>query len=1257
MMDSALLVPYLPRRVVESPARRGWAETGTLVFADISGFTKLSEKLAGLGKAGAEELVRIINRTFESLLGVAGAEGGDLLKFGGDALLLLFTGDDHAVRACRAAAGMRAALKAQGPVRTGKGQVVLRISMGAHSGTFQLLLAGVGQRELLVVGEDASTVTAMETEAEAGEILVSPATAALLPEVCRGEPKGPGILLRRSPPGDPPGSPPPVVPGGDLSDLVPAAVRRRAEHGVHDSEHRHMAVAFVHMGGVDAFLRDAGLDALGLRFDALVSAAARAAESTGTCLIATDIAGDGAKLILTAGAPEGVEDAEGRLLEATRTIMDTGFDLPVRIGLNSGHGFACEVGAPWRVTSTVMGDVVNLAARLMGKARPGEIVASKALVERSEVIFEKEALDPFMVKGKSEPQHAFLIRRRLGRGRVAAFDTEFLGREAELGLLRDALAKARQGAGVSVELVGAPGVGKTRLIDELVASGDVRTIRVVGEQFQADRGYFAARLLLRAALRIDQNADAATAGALLIRRVTDLAPERLPYLPLLAVAVDADVPSAPEADATDPVYRAGVIQDFADRLLQLTLTEPTVLVLEDSMWFDEASSGLIGRALTSVRSRPWLVILSHRGQGQGLHAEASSTTRLELAPLPDDVVGEIAISATEDLPLSEHELEVLRERAAGNPLFLLELLGARRDGGSLDDLPTSLEDIIASRIDRMTPRDARVLRYAAVLGDRFTPELFDSALADLVEQSSTTAFDDLEEFIVRDGPMFRFTHGMVRHVGYEGLPYARRRELHARVAEALARRPGRPDDTRLGLLSLHFDRAHLHELAWKWSRRAGERARGKFANAEAAAFFERAVHNGRLAEGVERHDVAEVAEALGDAAEVAGHLEQAAHGFRLARALRVPDDPVMPELLRKEAQLRERMGRYPSSLQWYRRGMAAAQRLPEPAASERLGAMAAGRAAVHMRQNKYKQCAQWCRKAIALAERTGDKHTLAQAYSLLESALTDLGDPGAVELRGIAVRLFEEVGDLVGLGNAYVNLAIDEAIEGRWDQAAVYFERSRDARVRAGHVVGVASVSHNLGEMRSDQGRLEEAEQLQRTARRIWRASGYLMGVGAVTSGLGRTLARLGRTDDGLDLLRTAAADLDGLGIPDWAEEARLRLVEALVFGGRWDDAASELDALRATVSKGMQPMLLRLDGVVRAAVEGPSAAEPLLREGVQEASEARAVYEELLTLAELARLPSVPAVVRTAAADTAVRHASDLGVDLPRVIPKVPWA
>ena len=194
---------YVPRilqqHLVDDPETRGWTAEGTAAFVDISGFTKLSEQLARKGREGAEQITEVIGRSFESILQVAYDNGGSLLKFGGDALLLWFEGEGHVERACRATLLMRAVLDDVGRIELPDAKVTLRMSQGVHSGEFHFFAVGTSHIELLPTGPGWSRLVAMEQTASAGEILLSTETAARLPPECLGEPKGPGRCSRTHP--------------------------------------------------------------------------------------------------------------------------------------------------------------------------------------------------------------------------------------------------------------------------------------------------------------------------------------------------------------------------------------------------------------------------------------------------------------------------------------------------------------------------------------------------------------------------------------------------------------------------------------------------------------------------------------------------------------------------------------------------------------------------------------------------------------------------------------------------------------------------------------------------------------------------------------------------------------------------------------------------------------------------------------------------------------------------------------------------
>jgi len=235
LSDSGMLAPYVPRALLARLARPIDVLTEsvdcTVVFADVSGFTRLSERLARRGREGAEQLVDVINTCFTALLAEAYGRGGSLVKFGGDAMLLLFYDQDgdqeHAARACSAAAAMRRVLRDVGRVRTGDTNVVLRMSVGVHTGRYGLFVVGGSHREVLIGGPAASTVVAIEESAAAGQIVVSADTARQLPGACTATPVGSGFVLAR-PPAAPEWAPPVWIPTPSpeaIASFLPSSVR------------------------------------------------------------------------------------------------------------------------------------------------------------------------------------------------------------------------------------------------------------------------------------------------------------------------------------------------------------------------------------------------------------------------------------------------------------------------------------------------------------------------------------------------------------------------------------------------------------------------------------------------------------------------------------------------------------------------------------------------------------------------------------------------------------------------------------------------------------------------------------------------------------------------------------------------------------------------------------------------------------------------------------------------------------------------
>jgi class 3 adenylate cyclase/tetratricopeptide (TPR) repeat protein len=1225
------LTPFVPRVVVDwlrhdSTALHRALE-GTLAFVDISGFTALNERLAEKGKLGAEEVTDVMNRTFARLLDEAYALGGGLLKFGGDALLLFFSGADHAARACDASFGMRQALDDLGEPETSVGPVKLKMHVGVHRDTFDFFLVGESHRELLLTGPGVTRTVEMESGAEAGEILVSDETAELLPPELFGEAKAGGRLLLSAPGTRGTVEPLPPLEGLDLGTSVPAAVRSTVLDGRAEPEHRQAAVAFVHFGGVDELLSSAGPDAVAAALQELVSGAQRVADEHRVTFLETDIDTDGGKMILVAGAPQTEGDNEERLLRTARGIADLQTQLPLRIGTSRGRVFAGQVGAEFRRTYTILGKTAALAARLMGKAAPGQVLTTGELLDRSRSAFETVELEPLALKGIAEPVVAFDVRGVAGEGAPPAEGEQrlpFVGRERELVILSAAIGPVRMGFGNIVELIGEPGLGKSRLVEELRARApDLRTLTAVCEQYEASTPYFAFRGVLRALLELPANGSAPDA---LRERVASIDPELVPWLPLVALPVDVAVEPTLEVDELQPAFRRARLHGVVETLLSQLLSEPTLLIVEDAHWMDEASSELLRHLGTQVTSRPWLICVTRRPVGDGFSAAEGvppiPAMTLHLQPLSDDESREL-IGAAAEQGLLQHEAAAIAERAGGNPLFLQELATSSRVPED-EALPESVEAVVATRIDRLSPGDRALLRYAAVLGATFSAELVGSVLAADPEASADSeAWDRLGEFVERDpytAGAFRFRHALIRDAAYAGLSFRRRRELHAKVGEAYERleHDGRGEFAEL--LSLHFSQAGDQDKTYRYSLLAGERAQATYATVEAASFYRRALEAAAQLDPPPDGLVA-VWESLGDVSELAGLYADAGEAYSHAREL---EDH--PRLLLKEGIIRERFSEYPEALDWYERGLQSLDSL-EPEEQRRMRfELSLAYAGVRVRQGDFAEGIEWCKRVIDEATRPVDLPALAHAYHLSHLAHMSLRNPERAAFRGLALPIYEELGDLLGQANALNNMGLDAMYEGRWQESLDLYERSKALRERIGDVVGAATITNNIAEIKSDQGYLSTAAELCDEAREVFENAGHRMATAVSLCNLGRVVARQGRVDEARRLLLDALADFLEIDSGSLVIEARARLAELSVLAGEPESAIAQADETLQAIAETKggsvhHALVYRVRGYALLQLQRFDEADEALQMSLQLARDAEESYELALTLDALARL------------------------------------
>ncbi len=1127
----------------------------TVVFVDISGFTKLSERLARSGKEGAEHLTDAINTCFTALLADAYAAGGALLKFGGDALLVWFGGEHHPERACTAAVAMRRTLRQVGRIRAGRSEVTLRMSVGVHSGDYQLFLVGGSHREYVLGGPAASEVVGMEALADPGQILVSAATANRLPERCRGAASGPGVVLARAPEVT---YPPPVEtpgrPGDDaVAKCLSTEIRAHVRAAPAAPEHRTATIAFLQFGKLDETIVEAGPEAAAMALDRLVRVAQDAADRYRVCFLGSDVTGGGGKLIFSAGAPCAVGDDEERMLLALRQIVDAELPLPVKIGVNRGPVFAGEIGPPYRRTYTVMGDTVNLAARLMAKAPPGRIYATRGVLDRSRTQFETTELEPFSVKGKSQPVEAWDVGPacRAVHAQNAKGVLPLVGREQEVAALRQAVARAEAGMGTLVEIVGETGSGKSRLLSEVrEMASELRFVHTTCETYTQETSYVGWRDPLRQLLDLSWEDSDEVVLTRLRGELEAQHPDLLPWLPLLAIAIDADAPPTPEVQQLAPGARVATLHEVVLQFLAPAFEIPTLVEIEHAHVMDEASAALLSALAKRIDSTAWAVVVTRRDvDGGGFVAPDGDHVRLELGPLTPEETVRLAEASPEAEVVPPYVVQLAVERSGGSPEFLLDLLAAAA-GGS-ESLPDSVDAAATARIDALDPGDRALVRRAAVLGLSFHSGRLRDVLEDDEPEPDTATWTRLGSVFARDPDgHVRFKRPALREAAYEGLPFRTRRALHAAVAASLEQELGRDADADPAVLSLHFIRAGDNARAFEYARLGAERATSRFSHGDAARLYRRAIDAG-WGSGIEPEQLAAVWERLGLALRRTGEPKAAAEAFSVARRLfgdRSPLDEV--RLLYRHARVAERRGGLTAAVRWVNRGLRALERLePQDAQAwrARLGSVLAG---IRMRQGRLNEAASLSRSAIDDAEATGELRALAHACYILDYSLIQTDRPAEATYSPRALEIYRRLGDPEKESRVLNNLGAFAHFEGNWDEAIDLYQQAGACSVRAGNVADAAYTDCNIGEILSDQGHLADAAEYLRRAIRIWRSTGDEQGVAWVKLLLGRLEVRASRQDNGVALIREAFSELASMRLDADANLAVALLAEAELFGG-----------------------------------------------------------------------------------------------------------
>ena len=594
----------------------------------------------------------------------------------------------------------------------------------------------------------------------------------------------------------------------------------------------------------------------------------------------------GDALMALFGAPVAHEHDPERAIRAALDLRraleefnrELGLALALHIGINTGRVLAGSVGGGGRQDYSVVGDAVNLAARLEELSQPNEILIGPQTYQAAGHLFETEEGETIRVRGRSEETKTYRVLGKkdsaqsqvLGRLRAP-----LVGREKELRVLTAALDRLSRGRGGVLYVLGEAGLGKSRLVAESrksVPARDLAWRECQTVSMGQNPSYGPIRQILEADAGFTTDDDPAARYKKLSQRLDLLLPEEHDRQ-LTALAALLSLPSEAEArgwlsSLEENVFGERLHGAMSQYLERLACERPLVLVWEDIHWLDASSAALIDKLLALADTSPLLFLLVARPELEGslLDPErlrprvGSHYEELHLAPLTREESRFLVAELLGSRELAAGLQPAIQKRAEGNPFYIQEILRSLIDQGGIETdgrggwqfartlgltIPDTLQGVITSRVDRLPEEEKQSLRLASVVGRTFSQPLLAgvTGLSPARLGRQLRCLEDMELIQTvrrRPEPEYAFTHALVQEAVYESMLLKERRVLHGKVAEEIESRFAASLVDHYGLLAYHYAAAENWDQARDYLLKAGDQATNLGAG-EASGYYQQAL--------------------------------------------------------------------------------------------------------------------------------------------------------------------------------------------------------------------------------------------------------------------------------------------------------------------------------------------------------------------------------------------------------------------------------
>lgn len=860
-----MLSKYIPKHFIEIYAKikknRFVREEGTVMFADLSGFTNLSEKLTAKGKEGSEEISRIINEVFEDIISLIADADGSVYKFGGDAITVFFPKKVSKKSVLITAVEIQNAIKRFDRIETIAGECSIRIKIGIAYGYSVIGMLGDENKQYFIAGDSLDTACECEHHAEQGEIIVS---NKLTEDLSRDqyEKKGDYFKINIAS----------MISDKNYSKLKKISFEQddidwfrefidkelviREEAGaLEKGELRNCAVIFLNFTGVEY---DDRFDYKILNeFYSLTAATVKKYQGF---INKIDMGDKGNKIIALFGAPVSTEKNEEFALRAIREIkLNKPEKINIKAGVNNGNIYFGVVGASNRREFTVIGNTVNLSARLMASAGENEIIISGKIKDRVAEIETGEERR-LKLKGVTELFSAYKLKSVLDVRKSKSI--KLIGRIREQNEYRSAIDKKKS---VLINIKAEAGLGKSVMLNKMLEERKKNAVSYLVSclSYTKDNPYYAVKEFIAkfAGVNIlDKNSEKFKKLKDLMKRINEEENTDL-YASFLSW-------SDKKSNSSDP----GLKDFFSDVSLtifnKIVSEDKAVIYLEDAHWIDSSSAGLFFNLLNILdpELNPGSISFVFRPDSiMKPFEENGNSYTVELNNLEYDEGKEFLIEKFNLANIPVKIYEQIQQKTKGNPFFMEEiLLGLKNDGDIIEvrsefsetkyrikpsiksiKIPDNVNDIVLSRIDKLDENSKTILKIASVIGRIFQFDIL-KQLQNLKEIASQldirdSLFDltkvDLTIFEETSENEYLFKHAITQEVAYETLLYSIRRKYHLSIAQLYEKNHAENISAVYELLAFHYRHTNDKDKAKYYLLKSAESAKNKFSYKEAIDYL------------------------------------------------------------------------------------------------------------------------------------------------------------------------------------------------------------------------------------------------------------------------------------------------------------------------------------------------------------------------------------------------------------------------------------